>query len=343
LATLYVTEQGSRIHKKGKRLLVSKGNAVIDDIPLIKLDQVILLGRGVSITTPAMFSLTQEGIDVVYMTQRGRFISRLIGKEHNNSRLRFQQALFINNPQVSLKLAKSIVSGKIKNQRTLVRRHSPGILQTQMRLELMESSIEQAMKAQTLDELRGIEGMAAKHYFGLYKHLIKKPRVGRWGFYDRNYYPPKDPINAMLSFGYSILLNEVIAACQQIGLDSYLGCLHAINYGRTSLALDLMEEFRPVIVDSLVLDLVNHGRIQPVDFQIIEKKSRNLSGMKGVYLSESARNRYFTAFEKRINQTVNYLGTGQRLNFRQIFTKQTQQIARIIQGKQKDYQAFIWR
>ena len=343
MSTLYVSEQGATLHKKGKRLLVRKGDQLINDIPMIKLEKVVLLGKGVSITTPAMFDLMNQGIDVVYMTQRGRFVSRLIGKEHNNCRLRFQQALFVGDMTTSLKLAKGIVEGKIKNQRTLVRRHCHEVLQGQMRLDLMAERIQQVQSAQNLDELRGIEGMAANHYFSLFKHLLKSPRQGRWGFYDRNYYPPKDPINALLSFGYTILLNEVTAACQKIGLDPYLGCLHAINYGRPSMALDIMEEFRPIIVDSLVLDLVNHGRLQPKDFVIGGKSKMIAANEKGVYLIPAARSSFLVAFEGRICQTVQHNETQQQLSYRKILHKQAQQVARIIQGKQSNYQAHVWR
>jgi CRISP-associated protein Cas1 len=343
MSTLYVSEQGARLHKRGKRLLVCKGNQLIDDIPIIKLKKVVLLGKGVSITTPAMFDLMSQGVDVVYMTQRGRFVSRLIGKEHNNCRLRFAQALFVGNMDESLHLAKFIVEGKIKNQRTLVRRHSHEVIQREMRLDLMETRIKQVNSAQTPDELRGVEGMAANHYFSLYKHLLKSPREGHWGFYERNYYPPKDPINAILSFGYTMLLNEVIAACQQIGLDPYLGCLHAINYGRPSLALDIMEEFRPVIVDSLVLDLVNHGRLKPKDFVVGHGGKQNKTHTNGVYMTPEARAIYLTAFEVRMNQSVLHNETQQNLTFRQILGKQSQQVARIILGKQSVYQPYVWR
>ena len=167
MSTLYVTDQGARIQKRGQRLLVCKGSTTIDDIPLIKIDRVVLLGRGVSVTTPAMFSLMSRGVDVIYLTQYGRFVSRLVGKEHNNSQLRFQQARFIDDVKEVLTLAKSIVTGKIRNQRTLVRRHCHEQLLGQMQLALMESNIHQALIVGSLDELRGVEGLAAKQYFEL--------------------------------------------------------------------------------------------------------------------------------------------------------------------------------
>ena len=267
----------------------------------------------------------------------------MIGKEHNNCRLRFQQALFVSNLDVCLNLAKQIVSGKVQNQRTLVRRHSHEVIRREMHLEVMDLSLNQIKDAENIDKLRGIEGMAAKHYFGLYKHLVKKPRTGRWGFYDRNYYPPRDPVNALLSFGYTLLLNEVTAACQKIGLDPYLGCFHAINYGRPSLSLDIMEEFRSVIVDSLVLDLVNHGRIQPDDFQIIKKETKHGSQKEGVFMSAAARNIYLAAFEGRINNFVISNKSKKHLSYRHIIQAQTQQISRIILANQEHYQPYIWR
>jgi len=343
MSTLYVSEQGARIHKKGKRLLVYKGKKLIDDIPLIKLDKLVLLGKGVSITTPAMFSLSQQGVDLAYMTQKGGFAFRLIGKEHNNSRLRFQQALFVSSVDASLRLARNIVSGKIHNQRTLVRRHSHKVVRREMHLEVMGHSLKQVEDAQNLDKLRGIEGMAAKNYFGLYKHLVKPPRIGSWGFYGRNYYPPRDPINALLSFGYTMLLNEVSSACQNIGLDPFLGCFHAINYGRPSLSLDIMEEFRPIIVGSLVLNLVNHGRIQPGDFQVQRKENPRGAQRDGVFMSEAARKIFLAAFEKRINHIVLSNNGEKHLSYRQIIQMQTQQVAQIILDKRETYQPYIWR
>ena len=245
MSTLYVTVPGTQVHKDSDRLVVKRGDEVLDAVPLIKVEQVVLMGRGVSVTTSALHALTKRGVDVVYLSGGGRFLSRVIGQEHKHSRLRQLQALNAADESVAMRAASAIVVGKIWNQRVLVMRHSERAPWSKNALAAMDAMGHRADAAQNLDELRGFEGQGAKEYFSLFRRLLKPPVDGQgWGFERRAYYPPPDPINAVLSFTYSLLLRDVVTACELIGLDPYLGFFHVIDYGRPSMALDLMEEFR---------------------------------------------------------------------------------------------------
>lgn len=343
MSTLYVTEQGVQVHKKGQRLIVKKGNDILEDIPLIKIDRVVLMGRGVSITTPALYSLTRKNIDVLYLTGRGGFVSRMVGREHKHSRLRHSQALAVTDPSLALGIAKNIVRGKINNQRVLVQRHSEGARWANRAINTMHEMRQRLDSAKNMDELRGFEGMAAKDYFSLLRRLIQPPRDGRsWGFDRREYYPPPDPVNAMLSFGYTLLLNDLIAACQIAGLDPDLGFFHSIDYGKPSMALDLEEEFRPIIVDSIVLMAVNRPLFGLQDFEIGQpRKQADSNGedqpRSPILLSDGARTRFIGLYETRINEQIYYPPLSETTSYRRIFELQAYQIARVILGEAQEY------
>lgn len=374
MATLYVREPGAQVSKADERLRVMRGEEVLNDIPLIKVDRVVLMGRGVSVTTPALFALTQRGIDVVYLTGRGRYVSRMVGAEHKHGKLRHAQALGVADTARALRIAGAIVRGKIANQRALVRRHAEGAGWAKQALAGMEAMARRVETARTLDELRGLEGQGAKEYFGLMRKMLRPPREGgTWGFERRAYYPPPDPVNALLSFGYTLLLNDLIAACQLTGLDPYLGFFHAIDYGRPSMALDLEEEFRPVIVDSIVLTAVNRAMLGLKDFQHApeseaaegqgedskvqtpkskfrtpnSKRDREQEGKgageqgarerRAIYLTEAARDRFIALYEARVNEQVVYPLTNERNAYRRVFELQAQQMARVVLGEAREY------
>ncbi len=268
MATLYVTEPGVQIHQQGERLLVRRGDELLQDIPLIKIDRVVIMGRGAGLTTPALYALAQRRVDVLFLNSRGGFVSRLVGREHRHSRLRQQQALAVSDPQRSLAAARAIAAGKVHNQRVLLGRHAEGAAWAASALQGMAQSIARLEGTHTLDEVRGLEGLSAHQYFAGLRQVLRPPRDGRsWGFVQRQYYPPPDPINALLSLAYTLLLNQVISACQVAGLDPDLGFFHAIDYNKPSMALDLEEEFRPVLADSIVLLAVNRPLLGLADFE----------------------------------------------------------------------------
>jgi len=352
MSTLYVTEPGTQVHKADERLLVMRGEEVVNDIPIIKINRIVMVGRGVSMTTPTLHALSRQGIDVLYLSGAGRFISRVIGPEHNNVRLRYAQSLFVSDPKRSLDTARKIVTGKLNNQRIFARRNgldSPSLSQS---IGAIDAMLQRVGEPRSSDELRGLEGQAARAYFQIYRGMLRPPAdAPDWGFNQRSYYPPPDPINALLSFGYTLLLNDLIVACQMIGLDPHLGVFHAIDYGRPSMALDLEEEFRPVIVDSLVLGLVNRRVIGIRDFVTVKAESeandraanseRKRPG--GIILNQNARNRFLKAYENRVLEEVHYPPIQGRTPYRHIFELQAEQMARVILEKQPEYTPFLIR
>lgn len=344
MAAVYVTEPGTKVHKSNERLVLTRQDAVVEEIPITKVDQVILVGRGVSISTAALFALSQRGVDVVYLSGSGRFVSRLVGDEHKHSKLRYLQALAVANEETARGVVKAIVLGKILNQRTLVQRQAQGSPAAPRELEAMMLLARKVESTGSIEELRGLEGMAAREYFGLFRTLLHRPAAGSWGFAGRAYYPPPDPVNAMLSFGYTLLLKDFVTACQMIGLDPSLGFFHVIDYGRPSMALDLMEEFRPVIVDSLVLKAVNSGSVRPADFtgapqpdEEDERPAQIAAPAAGIWMTEPARRRFIEWYETRVNEQAVYALTNERIAYRRIFQLQAQQIARLILGEIQHY------
>jgi len=317
------------------------------------VEQVVLMGRGVSLTTAAMFALTRRGVDVVYLTGAGRYVSRVVGQEHKHGKLRHQQALAAADPRFALGLARSIVRGKVLNQRTLVQRHAERAPWARQALNGMDEMARRVDSARTLDELRGLEGQAAKEYFSLFRRLLRPPQDGNsWGFERRAYYPPTDPVNALLSFTYSLLLRNLVTACELIGLDPYLGFFHVIDYGRPSMALDLVEEFRPVIADSVVLEAVNRPFVNLANFELVDlseeeaEKDENTpprSGTQAVYLGKEGRDQVILLYENRVSQNVVHPASGDQVSYRYVFQLQAQQMARLILGESRQYAPFTIR
>jgi CRISPR-associated protein Cas1 len=372
MGTLYVTETGVQVHQEGQRLLVRRGTEVLQDIPMIKVDRVVLVGKSASITTPALFALTRRNVGVYYLSSQGKYILRTVGNDHRHSKLRLFQTRVSDDPNRSLAIARTIVEGKVNNQRTLVQRHSEQAPWAHSALAQMDSMRRQVDQSSTLDELRGREGLAAKEYFHLFRQILRPPRDGRsWGFEGRNYYPPTDAVNALLSFGYTLLLNDVVAACQITGLDPALGFFHAIDYNKPSMALDLEEEFRPVIVDSIVLYAANKGIFSLQDFEIGQpwkekseeesenppsalsipgqkrpgqaENSQNRNPIRPVFMKENARKRFITLYETRINEQATYPPTGERTTYRRIFELQAYLMARLILGNTDQYTPYTIR
>lgn len=358
MAILFVAEHGSRVKKVGERLVVTLGDKVLEDVPLIKIERVVLMQGSISVTTPTLFALARRGIPIVYL-KGGLTIS---GQPHKRVRVRYRQALAIGDYQLSLRVAREIVRAKVLNQRVLVQRHAEQAAWAKRALQGMADMAGRVDKVATLDELRGLEGNAAREYFGLLRRMLKEPM----GFERRAYHPPTDPINALLSFLYTLLLHDCIAACDGIGLDAYLGFFHALDFGRPSMALDLEEAFRPVIADSLVLTLVNQRLIKPADFQRGQPKRGGNSGGAGdpaaegeeeggedeprpagtvsersalpaIYLNEAARRRVILAYEERMNSLTAYAAgeddREQKTTYRRVVHLQAEAMARLVLGE----------
>ena len=330
---LYVDEQGCILKKTGERLLVVKEGETIRDIPLIHLGQVVLCGN-ISVTTPVMQTLLNEGIPIVYLSAYGRYQGVLMPQISRNSLLRVAQHRVADDPEKCLAFAKTFVYGKISNMRLMLQRRKwRSKTETDAEGTSIESSIEgmrkmrgRLPKAENLPELLGLEGNASADYFRSFSSMLNT-EMG-FGFEHRTRRPPKDPTNALLSFAYSLLTADVISAIQIVGLDPYVGFFHQQTYGRPCLALDLMEEFRPIIADSVVVTLINNRQITPNDFT---------ESHGGWFLKDLARKKFYAAYEKRKSETITHPVFKYKISFRRTLELQVRLLAKCLMGEIEIY------
>jgi len=262
---VYVKTQGARIIKEGKHLLVKKGNATYNTLFTYKLKQLLLFGN-IDITHSGMIQLMRNNIDTVFLTQKGRYLGRLTPLESKNVFLRKKQYQLLDDPGFGLNITRCIVGGKLSNMATLLMR----IKRTRNKPEAGEKAkkiqdlIRKLPEVDDIDSLRGYEGRGSAIYFEGFRQGF----LENMGFTKRVRRPPTDPVNSVLSLLYTFLMNRVYAAVRVAGLDPYPGFLHSLDYGRYSLVLDLMEEFRTIIADTLTLSLFNLKILQKKDFKI---------------------------------------------------------------------------
>lgn len=263
MGTVYVTQDDSFISKVDERLNVKFEKKVILDVPLIKVDGLVVMGRA-SISPAAIFELIDKKIPLTFLTQNGKYLASLEPEMGKNIFVRTAQWKAAGESVQALHVTQAFVRGKLKNYRQT-------LVQTQRRYELdlsagitqLSQAIASLEKAQSINSMRGFEGAGSAAYFGCFNQLI---RVDNFSFTTRNRRPPTDPVNSLLSLGYSLLRHDIQGALNIVGFDPYLGYLHTERYGRPSLALDLMEEFRPLIVDAVVLTAINRRMLAPKDF-----------------------------------------------------------------------------
>ncbi len=355
MTVLYVTEQGATIGVGNERLHVRKGRAEMASPRLDDLTQVVVYGY-VQVTSQALRKLMARGIDTVFLTYGGKFVGRLAGPMGKNIELRQAQFGLLTQEEERLRLAKIYVSGKISNSRTLLRRYQRRrqdelIAKALVMTRIMAAKVDQA---RTLDEVRGIEGQAASAYFSAFPALIQADGIQ---FTGRKRRPPPDPVNILLSFGYTLLLNQVQGACEQAGLDPYLGALHGVKRGMPSLALDLMEEFRPVIVDVAVLRALNTGAITKRDFvpttdEYTEGEDEyglapgedpedddERASRRPMQFTKDGVKRWFNQFERRLSERAMVGGSSKTHTYRQIIREQVYALCRHLQGKE-EYRPF---
>ena len=326
---LYVQTQGAMIGKSGDRLTVKYKDELLAERRLMDVSQVSLFGN-VMISAQALRELTTRGIPVCHFTYGGWFHGITTGLLHKNVELRIQQYRIAADSERSLNFARWFISGKIRNSRTLLRRHLTDD-ETQILPSLAEWR-QKAERATSAETLLGLEGMAAKTYFaGLFALLN-----GRHDFdvNDRNRRPPKDPVNAVLSFVYSLLVKELTVVLQAVGFDPMLGFFHRPRYGRPSLALDVAEEYRPLIGDSVSLMVFNNGEVDHASF---------MERAGAVTLTESGRKSVIKAFERRMEQEVTHPTFGYRVSYRRIMEVQARLLARTVTGELPEYVPFCTR
>jgi len=344
LNTLFLTTDGSYLAREGQTLLVRVEKATRLRLPIHTIGSVVCLCRA-TLSPSAMVLCAEAGVAVSFLTGYGKFLARVSGFTPGNVLLRREQYRIADDPARCLPIIRPIVQAKIANQRGVIlrglrERHNPAGTQRleQVALDLADS-VHKAATATTPDILRGLEGDAAARYFSAVDLLITDAHgpehLAAFKINSRSRRPPLDPPNALLSFLYSLLAADCRAACESTGLDPAVGFLHTDRPGRPSLALDLMEEFRPLLADRLALSLINRRQLSPSDFSIA------VSG--AVALSENARKTVLVSYQKRKQEQLLHPFLGERVTLGLLPHLQALLLARHIRGDLDVYPPFLWR
>lgn len=331
---LLVQEQGARVGLDGERLVVRspKGGPALES-RLPNTSEVTLFGN-VQITAQALRAALERGIPVSLFTYGGWFVGRALGFDTKNVELRLAQYAGATNPEVCLALARGFVASKILNCRTLLRRNLEAA--DPVALSELRQLARKALAAEAVESLLGIEGTAARTYFGCFSGMLRPPDATRpqLDLEGRNRRPPRDPVNALLSFCYSLLAKDFATTLAAVGLDPLLGFYHQPRFGRPALALDLMEEFRPLIADSVVISVINNGVVTTDDF---------VCAAGSVALTAPARKRVILGYERRMDHLVTHPVFGYRITYRRVLEVQARLLGRYLLGELPRYPAFRTR
>ena len=337
LKPLYLNTQGFRVGKSGEVLQVKDKDKTVQEIRIGEVCQVNLMGN-IQISTQALQTLCEAGVPVSYFSMGGYFYGITTGLNTKNVALRRLQFRLADSTWFPLSLARALVAGKIRNQRTMLQRNH--VEPKKSSLGLMKTMAERAERAESLESLLGIEGAAARAYFEEFAGMIKpgddREESGgfRFDFEGRNRRPPRDPVNALLSLAYSMLAKDLTVACYAVGFDPYMGFYHQLRHGKPALALDLMEPFRPLIADSAVLSAVNTRMVTERDF---------VRAGESVALTPAGRKGFFRAYELRMDTLVTHPLFEYRVSYRRLLEIQVRLLARVIEGEIAAYPVFVTR
>lgn len=316
MVTLYLTHEDGMLGRRNEALYFRRSRSEkAETIPAPMLNQVVVLGRG-SVSTPALHLLMEKNIPVHFVDGRGQYKGSLTsgrGRGYAAKRLQFEAA---SSPEATLRFARSVVAGKIlSQQKTLIRfrnRHAPGDRNLVLVCKELVEGARRARSCVDIEMLRGMEGAGAAMYFSVFGKMLRSP----WSFVSRTRRPPRDPVNALLSFGYTMLLSNVVGVVCVAGLDPCVGFLHPEYRGRPALALDLMEEFRSPVVDRLVVAVLNQKLLRLHQFKRSEEG--------GVLMDVTARKVFLQNFLRRLDAKVTNENTGQNASFREHIMMQAQ-------------------
>jgi CRISPR-associated endonuclease Cas1/CRISPR-associated protein Cas4 len=329
---LYVQQPGARVGKQGDCLRVMDRDKVLMEARLVEVSHLVLFGA-VQVSTQVVQELCRREIPISYLSSGGWFYGITTSLMHKNVELRRRQYAAATSPPFCLGLAARLVQAKILNCRTILRRNHRAAPETV--LQDLKRDHMHAAQAQSLEELLGIEGTAARRYFGEFRGMLKTDGVSSdFNFDGRNRRPPRDPVNALLSLAYAMLAREWTVTLHAVGLDPYLGFYHQLHYGRPALALDVMEEFRPLIADSVVLTAINNGEVRPDDF---------IRRMGSVALTPEGRRRFIETYERRMGQEITHPVFGYQVSYRRILEVQARLLGRYLCGEIPEYPAFTTR
>lgn len=338
---LIVQSQHARIGKEGETLKIADEERGEARIRLIDISDVALFGN-VSISMPALTALLEREIPVTFHSYGGWFRGVAHGVGHRNVEIRTAQYRYSFDEAACLRFARDLVAAKIANQRTILRRNWRGAPeQRRIVLDRLGAARKSAAGAATPAQLLGIEGDAAAVYFRAFAGLLKSPEdkpgaieLAPFRFEARNRRPPTDPVNAMLSLAYAMLTRHFTIALASVGLDPYRGFYHAARYGRPALALDLMEPFRAIIADSVVLSALNTGEVGPNDFVV---------AVTGTALTQAGRRRFVEAFERRLSQETTHPIFGYQVSMRRMLLVQARLLSRFLLGELATYPHYMPR
>lgn len=330
MGTLYITEPYCFIRKESERLKVYKDRKLLRDIRVNEYQRVYVHDSS-TLTTDAIELLLEKGITLVYF-KGSKFIGRVVGPENKNVSLRIEQVKAHLDEERSFRIAKNIVMAKVLNTRTSLQRYfrSRGSKELQDEIDTLRNVAKKIEGANSLEEVRGYEGLAAQRYFSVFPHLLTERATIT--FHGRSHRPAKDEVNVLLNYGYGLLRVEMTSALCAVGLDPYIGFLHRERYGRESLSLDLMEEFRSIFVDNLVLRLINQPSIGKEDFYIEHGSIR---------MKKSALKRFLQEIERRRNGKVIHRLLNKKMTYREIFHRQALFLAKAIKGELEEYYPFL--
>jgi len=333
---VYVQAHSAKVARKGENLEIFIDDKKVQDARLIDTSQLVLMGN-IYVTTPCLHELMKRGIPITWHSYGGWFIGHTTGTGHKNVELRTAQYRASFDEQSCLHLARTIVQAKILNSRTFLRRNWRDEENPKDVLAGLRTDARRALRAANLQELLGMEGAAASRYFGVFGNMLKRDddvRRMTFDFKQRNRRPPADPVNALLSYAYSLLVRHWSVTLSAVGFDPYRGFYHQPRYGRPALALDLMETYRPLIADSCVVQAINNGEVRPSDF---------VCAAGSVNLTSDGRKRFIAAFERRMSHEITHPLFGYKVSYRRLFEIQARLLGRYLLGDVPEYVEFTTR
>jgi CRISPR-associated protein Cas1 len=337
--TLYVTTQGAYLAKEGTNVLVRVEKETRLRIPLHNLGSIVCFGN-VSCSPFVMGLCGHAGVGISFHTENGRFLARILGPQSGNVLLRRAQHRATSDPEMAADFARLVITGKIANARTVLQRGKrdhpdrvfPELIDTEVQRQA--NLLRELQQPGPLDRLRGLEGEAARSYFLAFGELILQQKE-HFFFLERSRRPPRDNMNSLLSFLYALLTHDVVSACESVGLDPQMGFLHADRAGRPSLALDLVEELRPMIADRLALSLVNRQQIDGKGFTCQETG--------GVEMDAATRKTVLVAYQKRKDEEIFHPFLKEKVTVGLLPHVQARLLARWLRGELDAYPPFLWK
>lgn len=332
MGTIYVTQQDSFLGKTDERFTVTFEKKKILDVPLIKVDGVVILGRS-TVSPMVVNELLQRHIPLSFLTATGKYLGRLEPELTKNLFVRKAQWNAIGESDQAIHLVKGFIRGKLKNYRNLLQRkkREQSLTDLEDNIKSIKCSLASLETVNNIDSLRGFEGAGSSAYFGCFNLLVKS---SNFEFKKRVRRPPTDPVNSLLSLGYSLLRHDVQSAVNIVGFDPYLGYLHLPRYGRPSLALDLMEEFRPLVVDTMVLTAINKGILLPVDFT--QEPISN-----AVSLTKEGLHKFLRLYEEKKQSKFKHPVLKTQCTYQECFEVQARLMAKFLMGEIDKYPPLI--